>query len=217
MRYHLIHISKTGGSVLQEVFKSLGKGTGVVPHGHGMKLRDVSAEERAFFVVRDPVKRFVSGFNSRLRKGQPLRFHDWKDKEKVTFARFTSARDLANALADDDPAAHAAMDSMIHTRRAQTSWLGEPAEFEALIDRVVFVGHQPTLTEDFALLKKRLGIDPAVALPTDDRAHATPEGFDTSLDEAGRAAVADWYAEDYRLYRRCLELRETLLAEIAGS
>lgn len=216
MRYHLIHISKTGGSVLQDVFKSLGRSTNVVAHGHGKKLRDVPPDERAFFVVRDPVKRFVSGFNSRLRKGQPLRFHDWKEKERVTFARFTSPHALASALASGDPAAAEAMDSMIHTRRAQSSWIGTPEEFESMIDRVVFVGHQPTLTQDFEMLKKRLGIDPAVALPSDERAHATPEGFDTSLDEAGKEAVADWYAEDYRLYRRCLALRETLMAEIAA-
>ncbi len=217
MRYHLIHISKTGGSVLRDVFKSLGKRTGIVPHGHGRKLHEIPSDERAFFIVRDPVKRFVSGFNSRLRKGQPLRFHDWNEKERVTFARFASAGDLARGLASDDPAAREAMDSMIHTRRTQASWIGTVEQLETMLDRVVFVGHQPTLTADFELLKKRLGVDPAVALPSDERAHATPEGFDTALDEAGREAVADWYAEDYRLYRRCLELRATLLAEIAAS
>ena len=46
-------------------------------HGHGVRLADVPLDDDVFFVIRHPLERFVSGFNSRLHRGRPLRDITW--------------------------------------------------------------------------------------------------------------------------------------------
>ena len=44
----------------------------IVLHSHDCELRQIPSGDKVFFTVRDPIDRFVSGFNSRKRRGQPL-------------------------------------------------------------------------------------------------------------------------------------------------
>ena len=44
-------------------------------------------------ILRDPVARFVSGFNSRQRQGMPKHFNAWKPAEERAFANDRLAED----------------------------------------------------------------------------------------------------------------------------
>ena len=57
------------------------------------------------FFVRDPISRFVSGFNSRLRKGLPKMYFPWAPGEKLAFSRFATPNQLALALSSSDAGA----------------------------------------------------------------------------------------------------------------
>lgn len=220
MKYEFLHISKTGGTALNEVLEDFGDK--IRKRGHKFTLAEVPEDASAVFVVREPVDRFVSGFNSRLRKGMPRRRLKWSPAEKIAFERFSTANLLAEALSGSDEeraAAQAAMDGIMHSSLRLTYTLGSLSAFESHKHRIAWIGHQPTLTADFEVLKTIIGLPADAHLPTDPvRSHATPEGYDTTLSERGRANLAEWYKDDYPVYSACLALREELMQRAdAGS
>ena len=60
---HFLHIRKTGGMALKAALSPVAAERGLLLREHGTALAKVPKGERAVFVVRDPVARFVSGFN----------------------------------------------------------------------------------------------------------------------------------------------------------
>ena len=53
-------------------------------------------------ILRDPLERTISGFNSRLRQGRPTYTSLWKPAEAVAFAQFPDVRRYLDALIADD-------------------------------------------------------------------------------------------------------------------
>ena len=74
----------------------------IVLHPHRTTLPNIPEGERAFFFLRDPIARFVSAFNSRLREGRPRYHYPWRDEEKVAFSIFKTPNELATALSAAD-------------------------------------------------------------------------------------------------------------------
>lgn len=208
---HFLHIRKTGGMAIRAALKPVAEAFGTRLAPHKTRLADVAAPERAFFFVRDPVVRFVSGFNSRLRMGRPLLDRPWNDGEARAFAAFQTANALAEALARDDPAALDAMGTIRHINQPLSYWIGSEELVRSCLDRIVWIGWTQTLAADFEEIKRRLGLPPAARLPDDDlTSHRTPEGMDVALSASGRGAVERWYAHDLRLLDVLKDLREQL-------
>lgn len=205
MTIHFLHIGKTGGNALREALASLIAEGRVTWRRHAVGLADIPAGEPVAFFVRHPVSRFVSGFNSRLRKGRPRRNAEWSDGEQWSFERFRTPDELARALASADPGvredAARALRSISHLSRRLTDFLGGPAEVEARSDDILFVGFQETLEHDLRVLERIIGAPAPLSLPGDPvLSHRTPPGFETDLSEAGRAAIEAWFAADLALY-----------------
>src|SRR3984893_10849386 len=129
-----IHIGKTGGTALKYMLNRHIQKTrcsGLQLFKHDMTFPRLCVEHptsQALFFVRDPVSRFVSGFNSRLRQGLP-RFHvPWRPSEAVAFGTFAPPNRLAEALSADDPArrvaAASAMNAIRHVRDRLVLYLG---------------------------------------------------------------------------------------------
>jgi hypothetical protein len=203
-RLHFLHIGKTGGTAIKHVLRDERPTQyRVLLHPHRIHLADVPAGEKVALVVRDPVGRFVSGFNSRIRRGGPAHPREWSPAEAVAFERFPTAESLALALGSADPAeaaaARDAVEAMAHLRVHQTAWFGDLDALRARQDDLLMVGRQWALAEDFGRLADLIGL-PTRSLPTDESAsHRTPVGFDTTLSDRARAAVQQWYADDYAL------------------
>lgn len=215
--FELLHISKTGGTALGETLEPFaGK---VRKRGHRFTLARVPRDHKVHFVVREPVERFVSGFNSRLRKGLPRHDRPWSPAEEVAFSRFSTPNALAEALsgpAEDRLAAREAMSNIVHTSLRLTDTLGSLDEFESRRGQVAWIGHMPTLDSDFEMLKAHLHLPAETRLPSDPvRSHVTPQGYSTTLSEIGRANLRAWYKDDFPVYEACLRRREELLARNA--
>lgn len=212
---HFLHVAKTGGTAIHGVLPLDGRldrlttpSHTVFFRNHSVWMRDVARGQKVVFGIRDPMKRFVSGFYSRLRGGRFGR--TVRDYEKAAFDTFPTPRDLAHALSSDDSArrqaARDAIGSILHTRVKLSDWTGTADELKARADDVVFVYQQENLNADFATVQNRLGIAP-VELPTDGtEAHRLSGGFDTTLDELAKRNLRDWYAEDYRVIDACIDL-----------
>jgi hypothetical protein len=222
--FGFIHIGKTGGSALKEAILKDQELTGtrkVANLGHRCKLAELLENGplgyEICFVVREPVSRFVSGFNSRFRGG---RHGDaaWKPKEIPVFERFTTPNALAEALSSEDSEtrdfAMTAMRSVSHLRRGLAHHFRNVKLLEEVKDQIFFIGHLPTLDEDYTMFRTLVGLRPDIELPKDDvGAHRAPDTVDKRLSAVGEANVRDYYAKDYPIYEWCLKRREELVAD----
>jgi hypothetical protein len=206
---HFLHIRKTGGMALKAALRPVAAERRLILHEHGTTLAKVPKGERAVFVVRDPARRFVSGFNSRLRMGRPLFDRPWNEAEAKAFAAFGTPDELARALAAGRPAALQAMAGIRHVNQPLSDWLISEDHLRERARDIVWVGRTETLAADLEEIKRRLDLPSSVRLPQDDvAAHRTPRGMDTALSPEGRAAIARWYDADTRLLAVLDDLRK---------
>ena len=213
MTVHFLHIGKTGGSAIKAALRPF-RGRRIVFHPHWFPASSVPAGDSFFFCVRDPVNRFISAFNSRLRMGKPAGFVPWDADEEWAFARFKTPDALAIALGASDAAiareARRALRSIRHVRQHQHEWFPAPAPeyMREHRGRVVWTGFQESLDSDFEALKRILRLPADTTLPSDPvAAHRMPAGFSTCLSEAGRRNIAAWYAQDVRFVEGLRALR----------
>jgi len=210
---HVFDIGKTGGTALNQTLLKYADASSyrLVFGGHTLTLRDVPAGERFMFVLRDPLTRFVSAFNGRLREDRPRYHYPWREEEKTAFAIFKTPDQLATALssADDDERMQAedAMQGIGHVNTPYSYWFGDEESFRTRVPDVFFIGFTERLNDEFVLLKRKLGLPPDIELPRDETgAHRTPAGFSTDLSEVGRANLERWYARDLAFMQLCREL-----------
>lgn len=211
---HFLHVGKTGGTAINAALKPcLTAGDYVIRlRAHSVKLRDIPVGEPVFFAVRDPLTRFVSGFNSRLRMGRPRLDRPWNRHEALVFSRFPSPDALATALSSpDDPtrlAAESAMGSLMHVSESYWKWFEDEEYFASRRSDILFVLFQERLDIDFAILAWLLGLQGRVALPRDPvQAHRTPPGFSQELSAAAEENLRRWYAREYDFLEQCRLLR----------
>ena len=214
---YLLHIRKTGGTAIKAAIRPHADERSIILGQHDLTLVDVPPGAKAMFCVRHPCQRFVSGFNSRVRKGQPRNHIEWTDDETWAFGRFPTPNTLAEALSSADAALRAdaerAMIGIAHTGLRLSYWLLSASYVRKRQGDILWIGHQSSLTEDFTALKAILDLPPGTTLPDDDvGAHRTPAGYETALSAAGEANITNWYRKDFDIYSACLELREKLLA-----
>jgi hypothetical protein len=173
-------------------------------------LSDCPQGELVFFALRRPVDRFVSSFNSRLRKGLPRYFYEWTAGEAAAFHHFPTANDLAESLSSFNPLrrhrAHRAMQNIRHVKRRLDYWLGSN-EYLASRRSDVVIGETATLQTDFSRLLNLAGLEPA-NLPSDPLViHRTPETMNRYLSCTARLNLRKWYATDIALYESAMRLR----------
>ena len=214
---HFLHIGKTGGSAIKAALQPFVASHSLRLHGHETALSDVPDTQYVIFFARNPVSRFVSGFNSRLRMGRPRYNVPWSAEEHVAFERFRTPNDLAEALSTVDPAikqsARDAMEAIQHLRWRLEKWLGSQDYVRSRFADILHIGFQETLTEDFDCIKKRLGLPTEITVPSDAvAAHVTPPGYSTTLSAIGRANIEQWYALDSEWCAFLGELRSHLMA-----
>ena len=204
-RLHFLHPGKTGGTAIKAALEPVA-GSGrfhLELHRHGTRLQDVPAGELFFFSIRDPITRFVSGFCSRQRQGQPRVFRPWTEGEARAFGRFSTANQLAERIFDDEHAADA-MREVGHVNRSYWYWFGDEVAFLARSADLFFIARQSRLDDDFRTLATLLQLGPGVALPTDDvLAHRNPPDVDRRLSIRAKANLLRWYARDCAFVELC--------------
>jgi len=222
---HFLHIPKTGGTAFKRAFISKGNKTGInlksnklILNGHGFTFDDAvgDTDSKCVFFVRNVVTRFVSGFNSRLRMGQPFTTARWDEGETVAFKKFRTPNALAEALSDIDinlqRAAKCAMSSIWHTRFPLYFWLHSVDYLEKNKDRILYIGNQEDLDADFIRLKTVMKLENIMKLPTDDvNSHKTPPEYSTFMSALAKENIRNWYREDHELLSWCEEYRRANL------
>lgn len=205
-KINLIHIGKTGGSALKNVFrKQLRTSEYVfVLHSHSVTLKDIPVGEKVIFCLRDPQSRFISGFYSRLRQGKPLYNFPWSNEEKIAFNNFLTPNALAESLSSENSEtklqAENAMKSIQHVQTYYTNWL---ISQEYILERksdILMIFNQDNLTNEFNEFKFKVGLNPQIYLPVDAKlAHKNSEDVDKKLSDLAVQNIKNWYKSDYEL------------------
>jgi hypothetical protein len=210
---NVLHIGKTGGTALKHVLREHQEASRyqLLFRGHDVTLSDTPVGEQFMFLIRDPLTRFVSAFNGRLREDRPRYHYPWRDEEKVAFAIFKTPDQLAVALSSDDAnereQAEQAMHGIGHVNTPYPFWFKDDHTFRSRLGDLFFIGLQDRLDEDFESLKRKLALPDEARMPGDETvAHKTPAGFDDGLSPTGRANLERWYAWDVAFVKRCREL-----------
>jgi hypothetical protein len=218
---HMLHIRKTGGTAVKAALSAIDTPPGLrlMLHPHRVSLTDIPARDEVFLFLRDPVARFLSGFESRRREGRPAHYHPWTPAERRAFERFPTAESLALALRSGDEAerrqAQHAMRTMNHVKSHLRDWLSSEDVLRTRRDRIVLVGWQETLDADFGRLVEILGLPVGTQLPTDEVAahRSAPDEPRPTLSPDAVAAIRDWYSDDYLLIDELLKLGLTARPE----
>lgn len=214
-RVHFLHIGKTGGSAFKHALNkhSANNRYIIYLHPHDVKLRNIPEGESVIFFLRDPINRFVSGFFSRQRQGQPMHFSPWNSDEKNAFEYFDTPNQLAIALsstdAEEKTRSQKAMKSIQHVRNSYWEWFESEEYLKSRLSDIFFIGFQEHLTEDFEILKSKLGLSESVELPNDNiQAHRNPTNLDKTLKYKAIENLKHWYKDDYKFISLCKEIIE---------
>lgn len=210
---HLIHVNKTGGTAMKHVLTPIGRSDRYEfrLHNHMTRLPDVPPGDKFFFVVRDPIDRYVSGFNSRLRQGRPRYNVPWTAAEAVAFHQFPTPDSLGRALsstnADERVRAYSAMVSIHNICDSYWHWFVSREYLDTRLDDLLQIAWFPDLDEAFARLADQLGLTVEARLPAGNvEAHRSPVDLDRSLSDVARLNLQRWYATDYAFIDYCAQL-----------
>jgi hypothetical protein len=218
---HVLHIPKTGITALRAALAPYIRSHRLIFHNHWKTLDDIPVGQRVVFSVRDPVTRFVSAFNSRLRQGRPRYDVPWSTVQRCRFERFTTPNEAAEALSscdtDQRTAALELIEDMFHTRYPLGFWLKSPDYLSQRRDDIELVLWQEKLNDDFAVLKRALRVPDDAALPRDPvESHRTPPGFRTYLSETALRNIVQRYHSDFWLFEAALSVRRDCIVSIAA-
>jgi hypothetical protein len=211
---HFLHVRKAGGSAVKNALSTIAveeQGVHFELHPHRFSLRDVPVGDKAFFFLRDPLTRFVSGFWSRYRMGRPKNDIPWTWQESQAFELFHTPNALARALSADTPELRSkavkAMRGIRHVNSSYSDWLISAEYLEKRRDDILMVGRLESLNNDFERLKSLLNLQCDLALPRDGvKAHRSPGGEDKHLDAEAERNIREWYAADYEFIELCRRL-----------
>ena len=203
---HFIHIGKTAGTSIKFAlnYKKLTftKNAVLVLENHDFKLNQLNSNEKVFFIVRDPLSRFVSGFYSRFREGKPRIYNPWKPKEKAAFELFETPVQLGEALTSSNEnlrcKAEEAMCNIGHVQSSYWDWFISEECLKKNLNNIAWVGRQENLSSDFQILKNKYCLNSNHNLPNNNiKKHSTPDSFNKKLSQIAKRNLKNWYKNDY--------------------
>lgn len=201
---HFLKIRKTGGTALRGalgLYRRTSTHSIFCGHPHAYRLEDVPEGEKVFFVYRDPVERFVSGFNCRQRRGAPAHHYPWTPAERTAFSKFKTPNDLAEALSGPEQEdAREAMDAISHLRFPLSYWLGSLDYLRSRRPDILYCGDAKNLGFDFEHLKALFGLPDQLSLPhSAEAAHRAPAHSSTKISPTEVTNLQRWFENDYRI------------------
>jgi len=211
----MLHIGKTGGTYTRHIISEIPAARHSIRFlDHQFTLETALKSfpnEGAIFAIRDPLAIFVSGFYSRMRKGQPLYNVPWSSDEAIAFSTFQTPNQLAEALGSSQPELKAnaefSMRSVYHVARCLHFYLLSVSFVRQNRSQISFILRQANLDDDINRLLIKNGIlSPHPPVHDDLIRHSSPANLDRSLSPAAIRNLTVWYKIDFDLYAECQAL-----------
>jgi hypothetical protein len=217
-RLGFLHIPKTGGSGIRTLGRKAVRRGLPFPcgFGHGWTLDEIRRrfpQMRLAFILRDPLERAISGFNSRLRQGRPTYKSLWKPAEAAAFAHFPDVERWLDALlADDDLSLSAcayARRHVAHLRWNYRYYFGSPEAVAEHADRLALIGRIERTDDFIEALLAEAGIPSGQAAGLYQRRHEAqvrPSKLLARYGEGDLARLRARFADEYAIYEALLAL-----------
>lgn len=216
--YGFLHIGKNAGSTIGDFLVEL-TNQGYTPPmvlGHDWTL-ELAARRyprmKISFILRDPLERTISGFNSRLRQGRPRNQNMWQDEEAIAFSLFSRVEDFLNACISDDEylqsAARYAQNNIQHVKDGYVHHFGSINVLKKHIHRIHCVG---TMEEIETFLEKLLTPhnicyrDISKTLPPKHESARKSSHYLASYSELEMARLRNFFGGEYTLYNELKSL-----------
>ena len=221
MKVSILHIGKTAGTALFAAIRQAKTDNKIILHGHAFSIHTVwkkFPQRNVIFGVREPLARYVSSFNSRLREGLPRHHTPWTKSEQVAFSLFPTPNALAEALSSSSPMERAAAElSMLgikHVSKPMSSYLGSVDNLRKNKEKIKFVYLTETFDQDFEIMRRMLSLG-EVSPPKDDvGAHKMPDEMDTRLSDKARENLMRWYQKDLEIYDYCKTMHQQFIEKL---
>lgn len=212
-----LHISKTGGSAVAGFLNRMPPSERMIKFGHVWSVDDIVEkwpDMQICFMLRDPLLRNISGFNSRLRQGRPQGHWLWNPAEAAAFAFFPTAESWLRALISTDDyqlsAAYYARDAIAHLANNYVHFFGSAENAVARARNYGIIGHVDSSPEFFRDMAIRSGLPAEFADPFIKRVHVSPvetAGIVGRFSEDEQAALRAAMADEYQIYDALMGLK----------
>ena len=212
-----LHVPKTSGTSFLKF------STKAATHGYPMPLRikhhckfslltSVLPNAKVALIARDPIERYVSAFNSRLRGGRPQRNNSWNDKNAIAFSLFNDPIDWIEGLVSEDDwtisAARYVRTNVSLIRYDYKFYFGSVEAVQQNASRLL-VG---TMKDNEDFLRRVLTHcdvefdDVSQHLKAYHKARRPTSELTERLDPVTRAKLMEYFAEEYEIYNALLNL-----------
>lgn len=220
-RLGFLHIPKTGGSGVRQL------GHAAIERGQPFpccfshdwtvaEIRRRFPQMRLAFILRDPLERVISGFNSRLRQGRPTYRSLWKPAEAAAFAHFPDVRRYLDALLADDELSRSAcayaQRHITHLRWNYRFYFRGLGALREHADHLALIGRIEATDAFIEALLAEAGIAPEDIAGLYERRHEAQIRASSVLagySEGDVARLRATLADDYAIYEALLRLGRT--------
>lgn len=176
MAMSLMHIPKTGGAAL-----SAALGRHVHRMSHSMRLEDMPIWPPIITICRDPVARWISGWDMVLKQRVPREYEQWPTAEDAAL----------------NPEALTWLEEYWGlVFKPQTYWLRDAIYART---RCWYIAHTERLDDDFAIIRDAIGAVGCEMPNVASRRHNANQGVKSVLTPEAADAVRAYYREDCEL------------------
>ncbi len=213
-----LHIPKTGGSGVNAFGRSLHERGYHSPcvFSHGWKMEEILEhfpDIRISFVLRDPLSRMISGFNSRIRQGRPTYHSVWTPAEAAAFNLFPSIGRLLDAILADDEFSKSAvaytMKAITHLRWNYAFYFKNPQTIRSHRGSFDLIGSMDHMDDFINGYTRLAGASESVAADLYEKRHEAKVRSEDALarfTEEDILRIKDSMEKEYRIYDELLSI-----------
>lgn len=213
-----LHVPKTGGTSIASLGKKLVRHGYSFPvvFGHGWTFDAINStypKMQLLIILRDPLERVISGYNSRLRNGRPQYNIPWTKAETKAFSLLPSSKHLLDAILADDPLSASkvacAFKNVPHLYTNYIRYFMSPEYVRAHKNKFALVGHInhfDHFLEDMANLS---GIPGDVVFASFHKKHTAPESTTSVINEYNMNDIQklrSFLSDEYAIYHELTKL-----------
>jgi hypothetical protein len=211
---YVLHVNKAGGTSLYEgihQMRSRKSRVKLITLGHQFGIPDLPKKSKVALLIRSPETRFASGFDHQYKKGYPDYNVSWSPQETSIFKELKTFDELINAMnsknIEKKVLAESAWKHIAHLSNSYQHYVGTVSFLKKNLDRIVFIGEQEKLNEDWQTFCKAFySSDQVFSIERKNSLSAQ-----RTIKENHKKAIVSVYPDEFVLYEMLKDRKQQLL------